>query len=178
MIIQVRGISGSGKTWVVQQVMRAAPLEPVYIPGRRNPLYYRSETLAVLGSYATHRGGCDTIEGYDWLRSILEEQLKNCGTVLMEGLLLSDDVVQTELYRQLDVDVRAIFLATELGECIRQAETRRAELGRGAGKTDATRAAGRLERLKRARVRLKAAGIFCRSASAQQAVKLILRWIA
>lgn len=62
VIIQVRGTSGSGKTTAVRKVMaELGEWEPGFVEGRKRPLFYKRERVAVLGHYEVPCGGGDTI---------------------------------------------------------------------------------------------------------------------
>ena len=63
MIIQVRGTSGSGKTWVMKSLLeRLKPFKGVLVEGRKKPLFYvNSTSVAILGHYEAACGGCDNI---------------------------------------------------------------------------------------------------------------------
>lgn len=51
MIIQIRGTSGSGKSWVMREVMKLLrKVSSVTVAGRKQPLYYQYE-IFVLGNF-------------------------------------------------------------------------------------------------------------------------------
>ena len=66
MIIQIRGTSGSGKTWAMRNTIKELsndqnPMNPVYVKGRKKPLYYSIGNYFILGHYESTCGGCDNI---------------------------------------------------------------------------------------------------------------------
>lgn len=132
MIINIRGTSGSGKTTVVREVMsKLGTMVPSYVEGRRNPLYYTNQhyKVAVLGSYATDCGGCDTINGYDILTPLAIRLAKEGYTVILEGLLIGHDVKQMLTMFNAGIKVRVIYLTTPIEECIKRVEQRRLKRG-------------------------------------------------
>lgn len=177
MIIQLRGTSGSGKTTAMRAIMAGLgvprPLA-VRVAGRRNPLWYQYGNVAVIGSYESTCGGCDTIHGYPLLIQTVRERLAERYHVLMEGLLLSEDVKQTlSLPHPL---LQIIFLATPLDTCLERVKARRA--ARGNDKPlNPHNTSNRVDTINRARAKLEDAGVYCRLASGDQAARMVLAWL-
>lgn len=175
MIIQIRGTSGSGKTTVMRKVMEHFPLVPVYRDGRKQPLYYKSDdhNLSVLGHYESPCGGCDTIGSarqiFDWIQTLCLFKYTLC-----EGLLLSEDVKWTTQLRHDEVQV--IFLTTSLEQCLANIRKRRDAAG-NSKELNVKNTTNRVAVIERARIKLLDAGIMCRRASSEQAVKLILNLV-
>lgn len=172
MIIQVRGTSGSGKTWVMRQVMKLyGPWEPFYVVGRRKPYFYTNQSdIAVLGHYESVCGGCDNIGS----SPEIYEAIQYCPAqvILCEGLLLGEDFNWTTKMEE----PRVIFLHTPIPKCLEQIEQRRAEAGKD--KTfDRIKVQTRHNSIDRCRERLESAGVECRRASSNQAVRIIQTWI-
>lgn len=100
MIINIRGTSGSGKSTLVREVLSWYPhREPVFVPGRKQPLFYKlrfypgtAVDLVVLGHYEASCGGCDTISSTDTMFDLVYEASSYARNVLFEGLLISADV--------------------------------------------------------------------------------------
>lgn len=158
--------------------------------GRRNPLYYHwtsaKLSVSVLGSYESTCGGVDTIHGYDQLQALVRERV-DVGHVVMEGLLLSEDVKQTLVmvawqrtrgaYRSpLDRETRVIFLNTPVDVCLERVRKRRAEAGNEKPLNESN-TRNRVATIERARGKLEASGILCRSAACSQVPRLVLNWI-
>lgn len=149
------------------------PLE-ARVEGRRNPLWYAYGKVAVIGSYESTCGGCDTIHGYDLLLGTVNARLKDGYHVLMEGLLLSEDVKNTlTLPRSM---LRVIFLTTPLPTCLDRIRGRRAARGNDKPLNTAN-TSNRVSVIERARVRLEDAGVACFSMTGDQAPGRILRWL-
>lgn len=175
MIIQIRGTSGSGKTWVMRQVMnQLGPWKPQYTEGRRKPLYYSNVLgVAVLGHYEATCGGCDNIGSAAQVYQLIQRLTGNHRVILCEGLLLSEDVKWTS---QLD-DVRVIYLVTPIEKCIELIKQRRANAG-NAKPLNEHNTRNRVAVIERSRVKLLDAGVLCRRVTANQAPKLIEGWIS
>lgn len=180
MIIQVRGTSGSGKTWVMQQVIKAlGDYEEQYIydpeTGRKRPrCYFFNGLVYVLGHYKTACGGCDGIGSaravYDLTRQLLDGP-DRARVILQEGLLLSEDVKWSS---QLP-DLRIVFLTTPVEKCIGQVKKRRAEAGNDKPLNE-NNTRRRVAVIERARIKLLNLGVDCRRMGAEQAAREVLRW--
>ena len=178
LIIQLRGTSGSGKTTLLRTAVNKLGgfdtfLRPTRIEGRRNPLYYSSSHLSVLGSYESVCGGCDTIHGYDQLIPLVLERHK-VGNVLMEGLLLSEDVKQTLTLP--NKSLRILFLDTPLNVCLARIRARRAAKG-NTKPLSVTNTSNRVATIQRAKNRLVESGVFCKTVSSDEGLRLILNWL-
>jgi hypothetical protein len=138
MIINIRGTSGSGKTTLMRKVLSwYAHKEPVFIDGRKQPLYYkcwfdsektwsRDPDLIVIGHYEAACGGCDTITNLDLAFQLVFEAAGMAEHVAFEGLLLSGDVKRcTELHDTFGQDFQVIALNTPLDVCISSVNSRR-----------------------------------------------------
>jgi hypothetical protein len=178
LVVQVRGTSGSGKTWVMKQIMASLGYwQPVMSPCGRFPLYNLSESkVAVIGVYGEVNRGCDRLGSahtiYDLTRSLLEDQAE---VVLAEGLLLSNDVKWTAQLR--DFDLRVLFLSTPLDVCLRQLESRREQSGNSRPLNPMV-TSNRVRHIQSARTRLQDMGVWCPMVSPGQAVRVILEWLS
>jgi hypothetical protein len=179
MNIQIRGAQGSGKTWVVREVMIA--LGPTqWIAHRiadqpqRNVLYYshRSISLAVLGSYAyPYGGGADAVgEPGDLYR--LADSLWEKKVLLYEGTNFTFDAWWTPKIR----NSRVLFLTTPLEVCQRQKEMwfEENEDGESFSKADVEESFLRTQKYLR---RLTRRGIACLQVPTSQAIEMIMRWV-
>jgi hypothetical protein len=178
LVVQIRGTSGSGKTWVMKQVMSSLGYwQPVMSPCWRFPLYNLSENrVAVIGVYGEVNRGCDRLGSahtiYDLTCSLLEDQAE---AVLCEGLLLSNDVKWTSQLR--DFDLRVLFLSTPLDVCLRQLESRREQSGNKRPHNPMV-TCNRVRHIQSARTRLQELSVWCPMVSPSQAVRDILAWLS
>ena len=180
MIINLRGTSGAGKSTVVRRVrdLLDEPWEPIYIEGRRKPYYYLEEKykLCTLGHYESQCGGCDTISGNEKLYELILERHHAGYHVLCEGILLSEDTKWTFKLHEAKVPLWIIFLHVDLETCLTRIRQRR--LDRGDTKPlNPKNTTNRFSVIKRARVKLEAAGVSCRALGCDQAPKVISRWL-
>lgn len=148
-------------------------LRPIYVPGRKKPLYYTDGRISVLGHYESPCGGCDTIHGYETLINLARMQAEQ-GPVLMEGLLLSEDVKNTlTLPREA---LRVLFLDTQVETCLERIKARRAVRG-NAKELNPSNTTNRVGVISRARGRLEAAEVRCQTVTCDQAPRLIYQWV-
>lgn len=135
MVIQIRGTSGSGKTWIIHRIMERYPFTPVVSKSKEIKGYYCKElNLFIVGRYTTACGGCDTIKSQDEICKRIKKATDRGWNVLFEGLICSHIAARyAELhkrYRQEGIPVRFIFLDTPLEKCREQINLRRAERGK------------------------------------------------
>lgn len=191
MIIQIRGTSGSGKTWVMRKVMdqvgelqipslcKGRPgWESQYVEGRKKPLTYRRGLIYICGHYQSNCGGCDNVGSAAAVHELtcnLVGDPCNAKVVLQEGLLLSEDSKWASILA-MEHDVRIIYLTTPIDQCVEQIKSRRALVGNEKPlKEDNTR--NRVSVIERSRKKLTDLGILCRRCSSTQAPQIILDWI-
>lgn len=187
MVVQIRGTSGSGKSWAIHQLLREelGAWEPQFVSkwvksNRRIPLWYKhkEKPIAVCGSYTSLCGGCDNVGSAKYVYQLYEKirmQYPN-HTLLSEGLLLSEDVKWTTIYTtEKGWDVRPIFLTTDADVCIERVNKRRAYKGKHP--VDETNTRGRIAVIERAKVKLEEKGVDCWSLTALETPSTILEWI-
>lgn len=179
LIIQIRGTSGSGKSWVMRKVMEnLGPWTPYFHPGRQKPHYYGNGRAIVLGHYESPCGGCDTIGSAAQVYQLTKAMTADFPDriVIEEGLLLSEDTKWAKQHLEDGQELRVVFLNTKLDDCVRQITSRRAEAG-NEKPLNITNTANRVAVIDRARVKLKEAGVTCRRAPANQAVRIVTDWV-
>jgi hypothetical protein len=102
LIINPRGVSGSGKTELVRRLIGASGrCEAIYRNGRHLPIAYRLEhpfggrPVVVVGDYTKKCGGCDTIPerdgGLDEIFRLASECSSRGSNVILEGLTVSSE---------------------------------------------------------------------------------------
>ncbi|MBC7799886.1 MAG: hypothetical protein H7Z10_04630 [Gemmatimonadaceae bacterium] len=144
LVINPRGTSGAGKTWLVRQVMAEyggdrVEAVPLLRAGRRRPMGWRlsrlggGRPLAVNGHYEATRGGADTIPeadgGMDEAVRLADTLASEGHDVLLEGLQFSGDVERTaalaRAQRARDSELHVLCLDVPLDRCIRNVMVRR-----------------------------------------------------
>jgi hypothetical protein len=178
MIIQLRGTSGSGKTTAMRQVIGVGPEWTArFSEGRRKPVYYVRDQAAVMGHYSSPCGGCDTFKNYGQLKDALKSAAREVSLILMEGLMLSDDVLQTvEIHETIMPVHRIYYLNTPLDVCIERVKGRRVAKGKDTVFNE-EKLKNRHAQIERTRPRLESAGIECRLISPSQAVRYLSEYL-
>lgn len=179
MIIQIRGTSGSGKTWVMRQVMeKLEPFDSQFGEGRKKPLYYSNpQDVCVLGHYEATCGGCDNIgsapDVYDLIQKLEGGTFYgNERKILCEGLLLSEDTKWSSQLQYLKI----VYLTTPLTQCLSQIESRRKAAG-NEKVLNPENTSNRFKVVERSRLKLSEMGVVCRRCTSQQAPGIILNWL-
>lgn len=182
-LIQIRGTSGSGKTWVMNQLLeKLGPFEPSYIPKRKKPLFYsNSQDVVILGHYESACGGCDNIGSaakvYELIMNMSGGTFHgNERTFICEGLLLSEDTKWTLKLNSALFNTSVYYLSTDIESCIQQIISRRKEAGNEEPLNESN-TRNRVRVIERSKEKLVNYGVYCRRCSSSQAVKLILEKI-
>jgi hypothetical protein len=144
LVINPRGTSGAGKTWLVREIMaayRRAGAEPKAImrEGRSRPFGWRlshprgGRTLAVIGDYQATRGGTDTIPktdgGLDQAFRLTQALADDGHDVVLEGYQLSGDHAGTAALAEAQARqgraLHVLCLDVPLEQCVRNVVARR-----------------------------------------------------
>ena len=116
MIVNIRGTSGSGKTFLVRQLMAACNAEPVLDENSKIDAYRLDGNIYILGRYTNVCGGCDTIRTQDQVCDRVRKYAA-MGHVIFEGLLITHIFGR---YHNLSQELGGIvwaFLDTTLDQC-------------------------------------------------------------
>lgn len=174
-LIQIRGTSGSGKSWVVRQVMEYLGLfDSKWEDGRKKPMYYLSQDfqVAVVGHYESPCGGGDSIGSAPKILKLVDDikTLHPRRIIIAESLLLSEDSKWTSVENTHLV----IFLTTPLPDCLANIQKRRNEVGneKPINPKNTTNRVGTIER---AAQKLIAKGVNVVFRSSGQAVNEVLK---
>lgn len=134
MLIQIRGTSGSGKTWIIKQLMSEYEFKPIKKNGVVMGYYCEELNTFLVGKYETACGGCDSIKTQDETCSRIRKALNKGWNVVFEGLICSHIAERyANLYKDLTAegtDVKYIFLNTPFSQCIENINIRRQEAGK------------------------------------------------
>lgn len=134
MLVQVRGTSGSGKSFIAFKILKKYDFQPVKNKSGKIIGYYAEKpNFFVVGKYETACGGCDSIKTQDEICKIVVSSLKKGYNVFFEGLLCSHLAERyAKLYRiakKYTNSVTYIFLNTPVEKCADNVNKRRAEKG-------------------------------------------------
>ena len=137
-VVLIRGTSGSGKTWIAEQVIArcggmefadAARLgDPSEDPStwKTGAYIWSDPPVTVMGRYDATCGGCDTLSwkgAADIVEAFVLDQVQKGQNVLLEGLMVSSYGVE-RLKRIPDLTV--VYLTTPLEVCLDSVKARRA----------------------------------------------------
>jgi len=183
MIINIRGVSGSGKTTIVRQLIeRAERTQEIYgrSLGLRMPEAnalrlpgIEAETF-VIGAYDSNGcDGCDRIQPFELIPPLIEKYAQR-GDVIFEGMLISTcwGVVGEALERR-GRDAVVLFLDTPLETCIERVRARRRKRGDGR-EFDPANLAAHHARIASLRTKIEAGSVRALTVSSENAVETII----
>jgi hypothetical protein len=133
-IIVMRGTSGSGKTYVAQQViaaLRARDGEPEVLPlgAKAKVGGYRWPRVTVVGRYETACGGCDSMSwkgAADDIEALVVAEVGAGRHVLLEGLMVATWGWERLLRMGAVAPLQVVHLTTPLEDCLTAVGDRRA----------------------------------------------------
>ena len=130
MILDIRGTNGSGKSWVVSQLLEVGFNYPILENGKQIGSIVPSLDLCVVGKYTETGGGCDGLRGgVVEVERLVRLLHRRHGNMVLEGIMVSQLFGRFErLARELH-DYRFLFLDTPLEVCIERVKARRLTKG-------------------------------------------------
>jgi predicted kinase len=184
MIINVRGTNGSGKSYLVRQVMlHYASMHAVYAAGRTRQSGYvcsngDGKDLFVVGQYSTACGGADSIETPDEVYELVRREAAAGRHVIYEGIIVQDDVRRcVELHQDFAGHVQVIGLRVPVEECLQSIARRRATRGNTAA-LNPENTINRAHSLERTMLRLADHGVSAEWCSREDALERCLKAFA
>ena len=154
MIIQLRGTSGAGKTFLATSLMglyeSRHPIRTSLLPNgkkRKHPIGYKflrhgCNALFVPGHYESACGGADTISfartsadqgsitGWEYVNGLVKDYHENGHNVLYEGMMVGSDFrFALQFHTLLEGNIRVVNLNTPIEQCFENVIKRR--LARG-----------------------------------------------
>lgn len=130
-IVQIRGTSGSGKSYIAYRIIDQLGPAPEKIQfGPRNKVggyIWPTRSLAIIGRYETACGGCDAFSwkgAADDIEALINSLTLTGRSVLLEGLIVS--TWGTARLQRLP-SLHIIHLTTPLEDCLAAVNARRAE---------------------------------------------------
>ncbi len=130
-MIDIRGTHGSGKSWLVRQLLLEEQ-EPIPCPNGGRPLGHiiPKWDAVVLGPYEKPTtGGCDAIRTVDVLQENLLKFHSEYRVVVLEGIFVSHTFKRYHELAERLGDYRFMFLNTPLRNCIARVRARRFSVG-------------------------------------------------
>lgn len=135
MLINIRGTSGSGKSYLTRRIRQYYPtVARVMEDGRKQPISYIQSparhqdgisSLGIMGHYEAECGGCDTISSMDKIFGMVKHGHSLGLDVLFEGLLISADLKRTQELHDLGMPLLVVGLSTSIAECLDSVNGRR-----------------------------------------------------
>jgi hypothetical protein len=132
MIISIRGTNGSGKSYIVHQILSECCHIKVEIryPGREKPTGYICKTrsgsaLFVPGHYEIANGGVDTLPSLDKAYELIKVHALELGCdVLYEGKNMSDGPKRLIELCDFGVDVKVALIDHPVKDCVKSVRAR------------------------------------------------------
>lgn len=183
MIVNVRGTSGSGKSYLACRVASTYGTEgseAFYVEKRKRPIaniytsYRYIPQLYVPGHYDTPCGGCDTVKTPQGVYDLIIPQIERGLNVLYEGIMVQDDVTRAvALHNQFPGQLTVIGLTTPLEECLAGVQSRRDARGK-TEPLNPKNTEDRYRRVLRSLDRLEEAGVSVLRLDREEALKVTL----
>lgn len=129
MIFDIRGTHGSGKSWVVRQILDRLDAIPIVENGVHLGYHLPPVDAAVLGRYETECGGCDGIKTADEVVRRVRVFHGRYRHVLLEGILVSHTFKRYAALAKELGNYTFFFLDTPLNSCVARVKHRRREAG-------------------------------------------------
>ena len=134
VIITLRGTYGSGKTTLARFIMDThVNEEKHYQKGRTRPLYHTFDhpnggnPLAVVGSYETVCGGCDTIGDNATIFETVDYLQSEGYNVLYESIMLTGNIGHTVRWFQTGWNLQVVYLDVPVPMALASVNQRRRE---------------------------------------------------
>lgn len=140
-IVNIRGSHGSGKSWLVRQVMAALPAPErtqTFPDGKHIEGYaWAAPPLFVVGKYVSgvSTGGCDTIKDMDDIQRIVITEANLAQNVLFEGIRVNGghDRWITAAWKNKQHDWHFIILSTTIEQSLANINARMTAAGKTPG---------------------------------------------
>ncbi len=132
MIYNIRGTSGSGKTYVARYILQKYKGEPIVGSDYKIQGYWLPKiNTRIVGRYNVMSGGCDRINTQDEIEQRIENYARQ-GNVLFEGMLLSGSYGRWQaLSKRHPEQFIWCFLDTPLEVYIERTHNRTGRIGTG-----------------------------------------------
>ncbi len=131
MIVDIRGTHGSGKSFVVHEIIRTNKTEDVIENDPKKPIGYFLPEIngGIIGRYDRTCGGCDGISPVAEICRRIRWFDERCDVVFLEGILVAHTFQRySDMAKEIN-DWNFCFLNTPLKKCIARVKTRRRKAG-------------------------------------------------
>lgn len=130
-VFDVRGTHGSGKSWLVHQLLKMHRHDDISQGGVQLGYYLPSLGLSVVGTYSNTCGGCDGIKEVNEVVRRVRLFAQTSRHVLLEGILVAHTFKRySDLATEMsEYGYKFLFLNTPLNTCIARVVARRRRRG-------------------------------------------------
>lgn len=128
-VLDIRGTHGSGKSWIVHQLLEHHHVQPILEENKQIGYSLSDLDAAIVGRYKNVCGGCDGVGSADEIvrRVRLFNSMYKC--VIIEGILVSHTFRRYSSLAEEIGDYTFLFLNTPLRNCIARTRGRRRRAG-------------------------------------------------
>lgn len=128
-IMDVRGTHGSGKSWVMKQLLAENTNGSIIRDGKHVGYHLPDLDAAIVGRYDTDCGGCDGIKTADEVVRRVRDFSSVYRHTLLEGILVAHTFSRYSALANELPNYRFFFLNTPLENCIARVRARRRRAG-------------------------------------------------
>lgn len=133
IVVNIRGTSGSGKSYIIHQLLSLEDWNEWKDSSGKILGYYNSRNgWAIVGSYHNACGGCDTVRSQDEIEERIQIFLNGGYNVVFEGLLVSTLSSRwSNFSNRISTQANTVFyyLDTPIETCIENIKNRRLQAG-------------------------------------------------
>ena len=163
VVINIRGTSGSGKTYVVKKILNAGNWK-TWMDGNKILGYYNVEKKwAIIGPYDSACGGCDRIHTQQETEERIKQWLNWEFNVIFEGVVIST-IFERWYNFSISIKDKAnmlfCYLDTPIETCIKEVEDRRERSGKDR-KFNTENTTNRVDSINRTETKFKQKGCYC-----------------
>lgn len=177
-VINLRGTSGSGKTYIVRNILNHGKWEKWEDNGKILGYYNKETKWSVVGSYENTCGGWDGIKTQEETENRIRTLL-SCGySVVFEGLLISTITSRwLDFSREISPQANLLFcfLDTPIEECLVRVAARREAKG-NTKPLNPSNTINRVKAIETTYKRLSQAGCYCLKGSQAHIMLTLYRW--
>ncbi|MCK9568815.1 hypothetical protein M0R72_07740 [Candidatus Pacearchaeota archaeon] len=128
-VLDIRGTHGSGKSWVVHQLLHTYSNQEIIEGGKPIGIYLPKVDAAVVGLYNRTCGGCDGISTADEVVRRVRLFAKKYRWVILEGILVAHTFQRYSLLAKEIPNYTFAFLDTPMNVCVKRVRERRLAKG-------------------------------------------------
>lgn len=171
IVVNIRGTSGSGKSYIIHQLLLLEGWNEWKDNSGKVLGYYNvRNNWAIVGSYRTTCGGCDTVKSQDEIEERIQIFLNGGYNVIFEGLLTSTISSRwANFSNRISTQANTVFyyLDTPIEQCIENIKNRRLQAG-NTKPLNENNTRGRVQQIDNTFTNLTKSGCYCIRISSKQ----------